>query len=210
MAAPMFDEPIPQPLLCLNAITRHILAPELMLEQIAAWNKEAAQVAQSNGEYFEPLTLSQLLEASQGQLNETDAGSWNYPIYSFIHRLLQGAVESVNAENAVQQIAAANDFMRKHPGLAGEWVMTPVVQALSEEERQQLIQKVIDFDDFSAENDPWREHDFGMVLQNGERYFYKIDYFDKEPQPDAEGKYLYAENLSEVRRVLTLLHASEY
>ena len=109
----------------------------------------------------------------------------------------------------MQQIAAANDFMRQHPGLGGEWKLSPVVQALSKAEQQHLIQKVMAFEGFSTASDPFREHDRGVILHNGERFEFWIDYFPTDPQAEAAGRYLYAENLGEVKRVLTLLHASE-
>lgn len=34
------------------------------------------------------------------------------------------------------------------------------------------------FDDFSSDNDPWGEHDFGAVEVEGEKVFFKIDYYD--------------------------------
>ena len=37
---------------------------------------------------------------------------------------------------------------------------------------------MIAFDDFNEDNDPHREHDFGSFELEGEKLFWKIDYYD--------------------------------
>ena len=63
------------------------------------------------------------------------------------------------------------------------------------------------FTDFTKDNDPHREHDFGAFDVDGQRLFWKIDYFDQR-DPD-----LGAEDPSDeatTERVLTLMLADEY
>lgn len=67
-----------------------------------------------------------------------------------------------------------------------------------------LIQAVREFDDFTSDNDPYGEHDFGALMWAAERVYWKIDYYDqdlrswRDPQdPDCQ-------------RILTILLASEY
>ena len=42
----------------------------------------------------------------------------------------------------------------------------------------QILDRVRSFDDFSEDNDPYGEHDFGAFDHAGERLFWKIDYYD--------------------------------
>lgn len=42
----------------------------------------------------------------------------------------------------------------------------------------EVIAAVSKFTDFKEENDPHGEHDFGMVVVNDTKYFFKIDYYD--------------------------------
>lgn len=76
-----------------------------------------------------------------------------------------------------RKIQELNDRLRQ-TGMGGKVVMTRAVSALSAEDLGTLIQKVREFDAFTPRNDPWGEHDFGEVVLEGERYFWKIDAYD--------------------------------
>ena len=44
------------------------------------------------------------------------------------------------------------------------------------------------YDDFNADNDPYGEHDFGMITVEGHELMFKIDYYDRDlafHSPDA-------------------------
>lgn len=67
-----------------------------------------------------------------------------------------------------------------------------------------LISAVRDFTDFTEDNDPYKEHDFGSLEWEGKKIFWKIDYYDSR----FEG---WADPLSkEVERVLTVYLAEEH
>ena len=63
-----------------------------------------------------------------------------------------------------------------------------------------IFETVRTFNDFSADNDPHGEHDFAFFTVNGERYFFKFDYYDSS--------YMYFEENG--RRVLTIGVADDY
>ena len=42
-----------------------------------------------------------------------------------------------------------------------------------------LVKKIRCFNDFTKENDPYNEHDFGSFYYKGEQIYWKIDYYDK-------------------------------
>ena len=84
--------------------------------------------------------------------------------------------------------------------------MTPGIAALGPDAVARLVRTLIAFDDFSHENDPHEEHNFGAFDADGERVFFKIDYYDKDLQahsPDPTDPNV-------TQRVLTLMLASEY
>jgi len=65
---------------------------------------------------------------------------------------------------------------------------------------------VIAFDDFNADNDPHREHDFGSFELEGEKLFWKIDYYDLAGEFGSEDP----TDPKETLRVLTVMLAEEY
>ena len=105
------------------------------------------------------------------------------------------------------RIRALNDDLRKgEPGLNDRFVVTRGVAEKAEAFLALTMQVVADFSDFTAENDPNGEHDFGMVDVEGERLYFKVDYYT----PDLQGG---SEDPSEpacTARVLTIMLAAEY
>lgn len=97
-----------------------------------------------------------------------------------------------------EETRVQNDALRARlPATLPEdrFVMTRSVAALDPLEIQRLMYKVKTFNDFSEDNDPYGEHDFGVIEQRGEKYFWKIDFYGGE-----EG----------INRLLTILRADEY
>jgi hypothetical protein len=77
---------------------------------------------------------------------------------------------------------------------------------LPEADRIAVLNKVFTFEDFTPDNDPYGEHDFGMVEHAGEKYFWKFDYYDKHMEfgsPDPSDP-------AQTTRVLTVFLSSEY
>lgn len=71
---------------------------------------------------------------------------------------------------------------------------------------QQIIHAVQSFDQFTADNDPYGEHDFGRVTVATHTVFWKWDYYDLDLQmhsPDPADPAVTA-------RVLTIMLADEY
>ena len=57
-------------------------------------------------------------------------------------------------------------------------MLTAGVNALPSDVRAMAIRNVATFDAFNADNDPHGEHDFGSFELAGEKFFWKIDYYD--------------------------------
>lgn len=59
---------------------------------------------------------------------------------------------------------------------------------------------------FSEDNDPWGTHDFGTVTVQGEKLYWKIDYFDAAREYGSDDP----SDPAKTHRVLTILFPSEY
>lgn len=107
-------------------------------------------------------------------------------------------------EELSQKVAQLNDAHRRQPGVG--WVMTAGVQALGALAVARAVEAVRTFDAFGEDNDPYGERDFGAFEIEGQRLFWKIDYYDLSltmGSPDPADPAV-------TRRVLTLLLAEEY
>jgi hypothetical protein len=88
----------------------------------------------------------------------------------------------------------------------GKTFLTPGVSSLGPELSILALSAVRSFDNFSTDNDPYGEHDFGAFMLADEKLFWKIDYYDltmdfgsSDPADPAQ-----------TTRVLTILLAEEY
>lgn len=67
-----------------------------------------------------------------------------------------------------------------------------------------LSRRIETFNTFTEDNDPHGEHDFGSLVFEGQKIFWKIDYYDKALR-------YWCDPLSaDCRRVLTVMLAEEY
>ena len=113
---------------------------------------------------------------------------------------------SKNTDRA-RRIAELNDQFRKQPTRHGKSYTTDGVASLGFDFVLRAMTAVAAFDTFTADNDPYGEHDFAAFELDGEKLFFKIDYYSSD-DPD-----LGAENPSDqasTERVLTIMLASEY
>lgn len=118
-----------------------------------------------------------------------------------------------NLADRTAKVRALNDQLRQNfhtnPGLvqgAFKVLLTQGLQSLPEVSLCQLLDKVAGFTAFDDGNDPHREHDFGAIEHDGERYFWKIDYYDPQLTMGSDDP----SDPALTVRVLTVMHASEY
>ncbi len=74
------------------------------------------------------------------------------------------------------------------------------VAGLNEKTMQHVFQAIRSFEDFNRGNDPYKEHDYGVIDFEGKQYVWKFDYYDDDFQ-------FFKENGN---RALVLMEASEY
>ena len=99
-----------------------------------------------------------------------------------------------------------NDKFRRTGLGNGTVVITRGVQCQGPDFVQAAFQAVRSFDAFSEENDAWGEHDFGAVEIDGEKLFWKLDYYDPSLTVGSENP----ANEAVTHRVLTIMLACEY
>jgi hypothetical protein len=105
----------------------------------------------------------------------------------------------------MNKIAFLNDAVRRTFS-RGKVVMTAAVAALPEEQREQVLRCVQTFDEFTKDNDPHGEHDFGSFDLGGEHFFFKLDYYDKTLSAGSEDP----ADPEQTIRVLTIGFMSDY
>lgn len=76
-----------------------------------------------------------------------------------------------------QIIKELNDNFRKS-FLGGHVIISQKVQMLPAKSRKELFEYIKQFNNFTKENDPYGEHDFGSIKFQNNVYFWKIDYYD--------------------------------
>lgn len=119
-------------------------------------------------------------------------------------------------EKQSKAVQVLNDQFRKHIpdacDVPGRVVMTSGIQALTNDDAEpgkhlpRLFETIRSFDDFTSDNDPYGEHDFGALDFEGARVFWKIEYY-------APGMMHGSEDPADVEktvRVLTIMLAEEY
>jgi len=109
-------------------------------------------------------------------------------------------------QSRAKRIADLNDKFRKSLVTGGRTYMTAGVNAKGTEFVAKALIKVIAFDDFTADNDPHGEHDFGSFELEGEKLFWKIDYYDLAGEFGSEDP----TDPKKTLRVLTVMLAEEY
>jgi hypothetical protein len=102
-------------------------------------------------------------------------------------------------------IRVLNDTFRS-TFVGGRVLMTQGVDALPLDTKARVLLAVQSFSDFTKENDPHGEHDFGSFDLDGTTYFFKIDYYS----PDMQGGSECPDDPSVTARVLTIMRADEY
>jgi len=85
-------------------------------------------------------------------------------------------------------------------------VMTAGVNALADAVQRMVFTKIQEFDAFDDENDPWGEHDFVSVEHEGQTFFAKIDYYNRDLSGHSED----ATDPEKTCRVMTIMLAEEY
>mgnify|MGYP001263663728 CR=1 FL=1 len=109
------------------------------------------------------------------------------------------------ALSQTDRIRVLNDNFRS-TFVGGQVVMTRGVADLPPDVQARLILAVQSFSNFTKDNDPYGEHDFGSIEIAGENYFWKLDYYTPDLSAGSEDP----ADPEKTARVLTIMRADEY
>jgi hypothetical protein len=99
------------------------------------------------------------------------------------------------------KIAELNDAARSN---AVNYMASRGVMSLDEHAISTIFASVQNFKTFTEDNDPYGEHDFGSFTVDGDKVFWKIDYYD-------QGLNGWCDPLDpDCRRVVTIMLAEDY
>ncbi len=118
---------------------------------------------------------------------------------------VHAAAPKSGAVMSADRIRELNDAFRKTFS-GGRVVLTSSVSELPAMVRAQALKAVAEFEQFDADNDPHEEHDFGAFELCGRKFFWKIDYYDKQCTYGSEDP----SDPDKTTRVLTLMLAEDY
>ncbi|CAN1213584.1 DUF3768 domain-containing protein [Tumidithrix helvetica PCC 7403] len=103
------------------------------------------------------------------------------------------------------KIAELNDRFRKDFSL-GMLQLSNRVSAMDASKLTALTEAIANFDNFTQDNDPWGERDFGSIELEGDLLFWKIDYYDLQLEMHSEDP----SDSSKTHRVMSVMFANEY
>lgn len=127
--------------------------------------------------------------------------SIEFPMLVICH----GGISMVNLQSSAKKIAELNDEFRRR-GIGGSRYVTAGIQAEGPEFLIRVNAEVAAFNSFTADNDPYGQHDFGSLMIEGKKVFWKIDYYDRDQKYGSEDP----SDPSKTHRVLTIMFAHEY
>lgn len=113
--------------------------------------------------------------------------------------------KDASALTRTDRIRVLNDNFRS-TFVGGRVLTTAGVAELPADPKARLFLAVRSFSEFTNDNDPHREHDFGVIELEAEQYFWKIDYYDLDCRFGSEDP----SDPKQTTRVLTIMRANEY
>ena len=105
----------------------------------------------------------------------------------------------------IAKIRQLNDAFRTS-FKGGKVMLTLGIRSKSDIEQTEILERVVNFNDFNRNNDVYGEHDCASFMHNDERIIWKIDYYDKNLAYGSED----ASDETITTRVLTVMTANEY
>ena len=106
---------------------------------------------------------------------------------------------------SAEKIRELNDHFRSTM-TGGRVMLTAGIDALPSDVKAMVIRRVATFSEFTADNDPHKEHDFGSFILADRKFFWKIDTYDKAMEFGSEDP----ADVSKTTRVLTIMFPEEY
>ena len=105
----------------------------------------------------------------------------------------------------MNKIAELNDKFRT-TFQGGRLVTTATFASLPEATKAKVLETVRTFSTFTPDNDPYGEHDLAIFEVDGERFMFKIDYYDAACVNGSEDP----SDPSKTIRVMTVMLSEDY
>lgn len=110
------------------------------------------------------------------------------------------------ADDRSQRIRELNDALRQDPS-KGKLMITDDIASLAYQRGlAEILTAVRNDADFTEDNDPYGEHDFGKVEIGNEVVWWKIDYYAPSLDAGSEDP----SDTTQTTRVMTIMTPSEY
>ncbi len=140
-----------------------------------------------------------------------DSGLWEIErVSDTAHCFECGAKTTLNwvqADTPPQlRIRELNDRFRTTGVGNGSILITNGIKDGGESFMRAVLDAVQSYADFNDDNDPWGEHDFGSFEVEGEKIFWKFNYYTPDLMAGSENP----ANEMLTHRILTIMLASEY
>ena len=114
-------------------------------------------------------------------------------------------MDDIAQQDRSNAIAALNDRFRA-TFVGGSVMVTNGLQGLGPEFVAEALAAVRAFNEFTKDNDPYGEHDFGAITVSSRKLFWKIDCYDPSMEYGSENP----SDPEVTCRVLTVMLAEEY
>ncbi len=111
----------------------------------------------------------------------------------------------MNTKLQTAKIRQHNDQFRQ-TGRGGRIMLTSGIQALGQQAIMEIMAKIRAFNNFTKDNDPYGERDFGKIEHNGETVFWKMSYYDRAMEFGSNDP----SDPAVTMRVMTVMLAEEY
>lgn len=105
----------------------------------------------------------------------------------------------------MSDIATLNDKFRRS-FIGGEVLLSAGIAAMSSEDKANIVSLVQNFDNFTPDNNPYSENDFGTFDYKDEKILWKIDYYDLNHKYMSEDP----SNPDITNRILTIMKVFEW
>ena len=116
-----------------------------------------------------------------------------------------GRHDGLETEEQTEKIRSLNDSLRQ-TFTGGQIMITQGVQSLPQQIAKEELVAIQQFNDFSSDNDPYGTHDFGEVIIEGSRVWFKVDCYDLSLQYASEDP----ADPNVTSRVMTIFLPEEY
>tara|TARA_R110002050_G_scaffold287382_1_gene438558 strand:- start:56 stop:436 length:381 start_codon:yes stop_codon:yes gene_type:complete len=122
-----------------------------------------------------------------------------------IHIGGQQAKKVADLNDQLRKDMFTGNMLKKH-NLKNKLVITPGIKGYNLIDKEKIFASVKYYGNFTKDNNPYGEKDFGSFNFKKQKFFWKIDYYDNDMKMHSPDK----TDPNKTSRVLTVMKAEEY